>query len=161
MPLRRSTRERRSALPYDYIAYLQEHESSTSPDWIDVEKDEFEHIVMEDDPVNFHQIMESANSQQFLEAMNEEMQSMKDNDVWDLVALLEGIKPIGNKWILKTKKDSNGNMDRFKAHLVVQGFTQKEGVDYKETFLLVSLKVYLRIIMALLADFDLKFIRWM
>ena len=70
-------------------------------------------------------------------------------------------KLIGNKWICKTKKDSNGNMDRFKAHLVVQGFTQKEGVDYKETFLLVSLKVYLRIIMALLADFDLKFIRWM
>ena len=91
-------------MPADYIAYLQEHESSTSPEWIDVGKDEFEHIVMEDDPVNFHQAMQSANSQQWLEAMNEEMQSMKDNDVWDLVVLPEGIKPIGNKWIFKTKK---------------------------------------------------------
>ena len=70
VPLRRSTRERRSALPNDYIAYLQEHESSTSPEWIDVGKDEFEHIVMEDDPVNFHQAMKSANSQQWLKAMN-------------------------------------------------------------------------------------------
>ena len=52
---------------------------------------------MEDDPVDFHQVMESANSQQWLEAMNEKMQSMNDNDVWDLVALPEGIKPIGNK----------------------------------------------------------------
>ena len=63
-----------------------------------------EHIVMEDDPVNFYQAMESANSQQWLEVMNEEMQSMKDNDVWDLVVLPEGIKPIGNKWIINTKK---------------------------------------------------------
>ena len=53
VPLRRSTRERRSVLPNDYITYLQEHESSTSPEWIDVEKDEFEHIVMEDDRVYF------------------------------------------------------------------------------------------------------------
>jgi len=104
VPLRRSTRERRSALPDDYIAYLQEHASSTSREWIDTEKDEFEHIVMEDDPINFHQAMESANSQQWLEAMNEQMQSMKDNDVWDLVALPEGIKPIGNKWIFKPKR---------------------------------------------------------
>jgi hypothetical protein len=43
VPLRRSTRERRSALPDNYIAYLQEHESSISPEWIDAEKDEFEH----------------------------------------------------------------------------------------------------------------------
>ena len=48
---------------------------------------------------------------------------MKDYDVWDLVQLLEGIKSIVNKWIFKTKKDLNDNMERFKAHLVVQGFT--------------------------------------
>ena len=62
VPLRKSTRERRTALLDDYIAYLQEHESSTSLEWIDVEKDVFQHMV-EDDPINFHQAMESANSQ--------------------------------------------------------------------------------------------------
>ena len=61
VPLRRFTRERRSALPNDYIAYLQEHESFTSLYWIDADKDAFEHIVMEDIPVNFHQAMKSAN----------------------------------------------------------------------------------------------------
>ena len=110
-------------MPDDYIAYFQEHESSSSLEWIDAEKDEFEHMVMEDDPINIHQAMESANSQQWLEVMNEKMQSMKDNDVWDLVALLEGLKPIGNKRIFKTKRDSNGNVERFKARLVMQGFT--------------------------------------
>ena len=120
---------------------------------MDAEKDEFEHILMEDDPVDFHQVMESANSQQWLEAMNKEMQTMKDNDVWDLVALRKGKKPISNKWIFKTKKDSNGNVERFKARLVVQGFTQKQGIDYKETF---SSKDSLRIIMELVAHFDLE-----
>ena len=47
-------------------------------------------------------------------------------------------------------------MERFKARLVVKGFTQKEGIDYMETFSLVSSKDSLRIIMALLAHFDLE-----
>ena len=58
---------------------------------------------MEDDPINFRQALESSNSQEWIDAMNEEIKSMKDNDVWDLVPLLERVKPIGCKWIFKTK----------------------------------------------------------
>nr|KYP40967.1 hypothetical protein KK1_037682 [Cajanus cajan] len=47
MPLRKSTRERRSAIPDDYIVFLQEHEAGIG--------------LMEDDPINFHQAMESSN----------------------------------------------------------------------------------------------------
>ena len=47
-------------------------------------------------------------------------------------------------------------MERFKARLVVQGFTQKEDIDYKETFSPVSSKDFLRIIMALVPHFDLE-----
>ena len=84
------------------------------------------------------------------------MKSMKDNDVWDLVELPEGIKPIGCKWIFKTKRDSKGNIVRYEARLVAKGFTQKEGIDYKETFSPVSSKNSFRIIMALMAHYDLK-----
>ncbi|RDY11548.1 hypothetical protein CR513_03767, partial [Mucuna pruriens] len=55
----------------------------------------------------------------------------------DLIELHEGVKPIGCKWIFKTKKDSKDNIERYKAHLVAKGFTQKKGIDYKETFSLV------------------------
>ena len=65
------------------------------------------------------------------------------------------MKPIGCKWIFKTKRDSKGNIERYKAHLVAKGFTQREGIDYNETFSSVSSKDSFRIIMALVAHFDL------
>ncbi|RYA56552.1 hypothetical protein DD596_25500 [Enterobacter cloacae complex sp. 4DZ3-28B] len=65
---------------------------------------------------------------------------MNDNEFWNLVELPEGVKPISCKWIFKTKKDSKGNIDRYKARLVAKDFTQKEDIDYKETFSPVSSK---------------------
>lgn len=81
--------------------------------------------MMEDDPINFRQAMESSNSQKWIDAMYEEMRSMKDNEVWDLVSLPEGVKPIGCKWIFKTKRDSKGIVERYKARLVAKGFYSK------------------------------------
>ena len=83
MPLRRSTRERRNAIPNDYVVYLQEHQDTED--------------MMDDDPVNFHHAMQDSNSHKWIEAMNEEYKSMQDNQVWDLVPLPEGKKPIGCK----------------------------------------------------------------
>ncbi|RVW61719.1 Retrovirus-related Pol polyprotein from transposon TNT 1-94 [Vitis vinifera] len=142
MPLRRSTRERRNAISDDYIVYLQEREVESG--------------MMEDDPINFQQAMKSSNSQKWIEAMNEEYKSMQDNKVWELVPLPVGMKPIGCKWIFKTKRDSNGNVERYKTRLVAKGFTQKEGIDFKETFSPVSTKDSFRIIMALVAHYDLE-----
>ena len=88
--------------------------------------------------------------------MNEQIKSMKDNDVWDLIPMPDGVKPIGCKWIFKTKRDSKGDVERYKAPLVTKGYTQKEDIDYKETFSLVSSKDSFRTIMALVAHFDLE-----
>ena len=57
--------------------------------------------------------------------MNEEMKSMLVNGVWELVELPENFKAISCKWVFKTNKDLNGNIERFKARLVTKGFTQK------------------------------------
>ena len=88
--------------------------------------------------------------------MNEEIKSMKDNDVGHLVPLFEGVKPIGCKWIFKIKRDSKGDVERYKARLVTKDFTQKESIDYKETFSPVSSKDSFRTIMTLVAHFDLE-----
>ncbi|KAJ9554358.1 hypothetical protein OSB04_018403 [Centaurea solstitialis] len=142
VPLRRSTRERTSAIPDDYIVFLQEHETQIG--------------IREDDPINLKEALSSSNSQKWIDAMADEMKSMKDNDVWDLVELPKDAKPIGYKWIFKTKKDSNGNIERYKARLVAKGFTQMENIDYKENFSPVSSKDSFRTIMALVAHYDLE-----
>ena len=112
--------------------------------------------MMEDDPINFHQAIESSDSQKWIDAMNEEYKSMKDNDVWDLVPLPEGAKPIGCKWIFKTKRYLKGDVERYKTRLVAKGFTQKEGIDFKETFSPVSTKDSFRTVIALVEYFDLE-----
>ena len=111
---------------------------------------------LEDDPMSFSKAKQSVNSQKWIEAMKDEMKSMKYNDVWDLVKLLEGAKPIGCKWIYKTKQDSKGNVEIYKARLVIKGFTQNEDIDYKETFSPVSMKNTFRIIMAFVPHYDLE-----
>ena len=88
--------------------------------------------------------------------MKDEIKSMEHNDVWDLVELLEIEKSIGCKWIYKTKQDSKGNVEINESCLVTKGFTQKEDIDYKETFSLISFKDSFRIIMALVAHYDLE-----
>lgn len=111
--------------------------------------------MTEEGPINFSQAMWSPNSLKLVDAMKDEMKLMANNDVWDLVKLPGGKKPIDCKWIFKTKRNSKGNVERYKAHLVAKGFTQKEEIDYKETFSPISSKDSFRIIIALVAYFDL------
>ncbi|WJZ82589.1 hypothetical protein VitviT2T_002334 [Vitis vinifera] len=140
-PLRRSQRERRPAIIDDYVVYLQESDFD---------------IGIRKDPVSFSQAMESDDSSKWMEDMNEELKSMAHNGVWDLIELPNSCKPVGCKWVFKTKCDAKGNIERFKARLVAKGFTQKESIDYKDTFSPVSKKDSLRIIIALVAHFDLE-----
>ena len=139
--LRRSTRVKRSAISSDYMVYLQESDYN---------------IGAKNDPETFAQAMSCEKSRLWYNAMMDEMDSMNSNDVWDLVELPNGKRPIQCKWVYKTKKDSLGNIERYKARLVAKGFTQKEGIDYTDTFSPVSKKDSLRIILALVAHFDLE-----
>ncbi|GJZ33407.1 RNA-directed DNA polymerase, eukaryota, reverse transcriptase zinc-binding domain protein [Tanacetum coccineum] len=73
-----------------------------------------------------------------------EIYALLRNGTWEIVKLPKGRKPIGSKWIYKIKFNSSGEIDRYKARLVAQGFRQKEGIDYEETFSHVVKMVTLR-----------------
>ena len=113
-------------------------------------------IGAENDHETFSQAIICKESDLWYNSMKDELDSMKSNEVWDLIGLPKGAKAIGYKWVYKTKRDSLGNIDRYKTRLVVKGFTKKEGIDYKETFSLVSKKDSLHIILALVAHLDLE-----
>ena len=128
-PVRRSTRERRSAIPPDYLVYIGEQDYN---------------IGSVTDPITYEEAVSCLQSELCLDAMRDEIQSMRHNGV-----------PIGCKWVYKTKRDHKGKIVKFKARLVAKGFTQR-GVDYEATFSPVSSKDSFRVIMALVAHFDME-----
>ncbi|GJY55779.1 retrotransposon protein, putative, ty1-copia subclass [Tanacetum coccineum] len=93
-------------------------------------------------------------SDKWVDAMNAEMQSMKDNQVWCLVDLPPNCKTIGSKWLFKKKTDMDGIMHTYKACLVAKGYTQTYNVDYEGTFSLVADIRAIRILIAIAASYD-------
>ena len=87
-----------------------------------------------EEPKTVKAAMESEQSEEWLNAMKSEMKSLKKNNVWTLQPLPEGKNVVGCKWVFKIKLDADGKVERYKARLVAQGFTQRHGVDYDETF---------------------------
>jgi hypothetical protein len=87
-------------------------------------------------------------------AMRSEIDSMSENQVWNLVDQPDGVKPIECKWIYKKKKDMDGNVHVYKARLVAKGFRQVQGIDYDKTFSLVAMLKSIWIILAIVAYFD-------
>ena len=83
-------------------------------------------------------------------AMKSKIESMKENQVWTLIDSPDGLS-IECKWIYK-KKDIDGNVHIYKAHLVAKGFRQVQGVDYDDTFSLIVMLKW--IILSIAAYFD-------
>nr|GEW19469.1 hypothetical protein [Tanacetum cinerariifolium] len=93
-------------------------------------------------------------SEKWLNTINVEMQSMKDNEVWVLVELPPNGKTVGSKWLFKKKTDIDGNVHIYKARLVAKGYTQTPGIDYEETFSSVADIRAIRILIAIAAYYD-------
>jgi hypothetical protein len=84
-------------------------------------------------------------------AIQSELAALESNQTWTLTDLPPGKKAVGCRWIFKTKLRSDGSVERHKARLVAQGFTQIRGLDYKDTFSLVVKMTTIRVLLALAA----------
>lgn len=83
--------------------------------------------------------------------MHVEIQALEANHTWNIMDLPEGVIPIGNKWVYKIKRKSDGSIERFRARLVAKGYNQTEGLDYFDTFSPVAKITTVRTVLALAA----------
>src|SRR5919202_442075 len=93
-------------------------------------------------------IKEAIIDEQWVMAMQEELNQFERNDVWELVPMPSENTIIGTKWIYRNKLDEDGNVTRNKARLVAQGYNQQEGIDYDETFAPLARLEDIRILLA-------------
>lgn len=90
------------------------------------------------------------------QAMDDEYESLIKNKTWILTELPSGQKAIDNKWVYKVKHRSNGDVERYKARLVIRGFSQQYDMNYFETYSPVVKFTSVRMILAIAAAENLK-----
>jgi hypothetical protein len=84
----------------------------------------------------------------WVNAMHEELNNFKRNEVWELVERPKDHNVIGIRWVFRNKQDQDGIVVRNKVRLVAQGYTQIEGLDFGETYAPVARLEAIRILLA-------------
>lgn len=120
-------------------------------------------VSQNSDPRTFRDAMISPDKDKWIEAMQEELNSLEENETWDLVDLPKFKNPVGSKWVFKRKLNEQNKVVSYKARLVAQGFSQKYGIDYDEVFAPVTRSSTFRMLLTvsakrkyLVKQFDIK-----
>ena len=108
------------------------------------------------EPKSFKDALNSPDSQKWDHALKSEYESLMKNDTWSLVPRPKNVNVVGNRWVFKVKRKSDGSIDRHKARLVAQGFTQTHNVDYGEVFSPVARMAAIRSLLAFANAQDLE-----
>ncbi len=104
------------------------------------------------EPKSFQQAKASTEWPEWRKAMDEELRSLQENEVWQVVPKPPNRKIVDSKWVYKVKTDADGNLERYKARLVARGFTQVPGQDFDEIFSPVVRYDSMRLLLAISAS---------
>lgn len=117
-------------------------------------------IAESQEPVTYEEAINSEDQSAQKDAMAAEMESLRKNETWRLVEPPIHAKILPNRWVFRYKPGINGRDRRFKARLVVKGFSQRPGVDYEETFSPVVKFGSIRSILAIAAASKMELVQF-
>lgn len=112
-------------------------------------------IEDESEPTTFKQAINCSAKTEWKKSMLIEYESLLANDTWKLCELPVGRKAIDSKWVYKIKRNAIGEIERYKARLVIKGYSQVKGIDYDETYSPVARYSSIRFLLAMAAKFNM------
>jgi hypothetical protein len=86
------------------------------------------------EPKLYNEAMASPDATKWLAVCEEEMWTWKELDVYDIIPQPKGCKIIGSKWVFRIKQGPDRSIQKHKARIITQGFTQVEGINFDQTF---------------------------
>ena len=107
--------------------------------------------ILIDEPQSYSKAKSSPNWSDWKIAINEELQSLKDNDVWEEVTKPTNRKIVDSRWVFKIKTDAKGEIEQYIARLAAKGYSQLHGPDYDDMFSSVVRYDSLRLLLAIAA----------
>ncbi|KAI1006692.1 hypothetical protein K3495_g1527 [Podosphaera aphanis] len=113
-------------------------------------------VKTNNDPKTWSEAMSSHEARNWQQAAKEEYGSLRDTETIQIIKsfqLSKGRTPMKCKWVFKKKYLADGSLDKYKARCTVKGFTQRSGIDYKETYALTPSSETGRIMLALVHRF--------
>ena len=111
--------------------------------------DDIHTYLIENKPSSYFEVIFSFDALLWKEAIQTELESILKNQTWESIDLPSEAKPIGYKWVFKRKYFLYGSIEKYKARLIAKGFSQKQNVDYFDTFSLVTRISSIHILIAL------------
>lgn len=97
-----------------------------------------------------------AESEDWYKAMALEMKSIIKNNTWETVSRPDNVETIGSRFVLRNKFNSDGSIQKKKARIVAQGFVQKPGIHFNETFAPVSRLSSIRLLISIATQAEMK-----
>ena len=105
--------------------------------------------LLESESQIFKEVVTSPETALWKEVINNEVQSILQNNAWELVDLILECKPLGYKWIFKRKMKVDGSIDKYKVRLVIKSYRQQENLDYFDTYSPITRINFIQMIIAI------------
>jgi hypothetical protein len=134
------------------VRYRNQPERYNPPDF----RSNFSLSITDDDPRTVREAVNSEDSKLWKKAMVEEMDALDKNEAWDIVEFPTRRKSVCRKWLFKKKFNAQGKVEKYKARLVVKGYSQVEGIDFGEIFSHVAKLTSIIFILSIVVAFDLE-----